>query len=585
MGLIALSFLAGILTILSPCVLPFLPVIIGGSLSNDHKWRPVVITASLASSVVAFTLLLKWSTVFIAVEPQVWSIISGSIIVVLGIITVFPVLWDKVSAQFNFTGKSHELLEKSSHKESLWGSVLTGIALGPVFSSCSPTYALILATVLPQSFAVGLVNLIAYAIGLSIVLLLIAVFGQKIISRLKWAADPKGWFKRIIGILFIAVGIAIMLGIDKDIETALVERGFGITALEERLVEEASIDMEDDLFHSSSNSAVEENSAVKFNVPTPVPAPEFAGANGWINSNPLTMEDLRGKVVLIDFWTYSCINCIRTIPYINEWHEKYADDGLVIVGVHAPEFAFEKVQANVEDAIAEYGIQYPVMLDNDFTTWRSYSNRYWPAKYFIDKEGNVRHFHFGEGEYEESEEVIRALLEEGGEELDESELTSGIVPVGSEQTPETYLGYLRIDEAVKNDELAYDESTTYSYEDDLNADEWGLMGEWTVTEEHSLASGADGEYSQLDIRVSGTDVYLVMGPREGVDSTTVRVVLNGEALPDALAGDDIVEGVVTVDEYRLYRLVESPDMLSDLEIELQVESGTELFAFTFGTEH
>jgi cytochrome c biogenesis protein CcdA len=248
MALFFLSFLGGVLTILSPCVLPLLPVIIGGSLGGKHdKLRPVIITGSLSLSIVLFTLILKWSTAFIAVPPRTWSIISGSLVVALGIVTVVPSLWEKLSTQLNLSGESNKLLAKSSQKRSWFGAVLVGFSLGPVFSSCSPTYALILATVLPQSFFVGTLNLFAYAIGLSLVLLLIAVFGQRLIKRLQWAANPEGWFKRGLGALFILVGILILAGVDKQIETALVERGFGITALEERLVEDVTTDRNTDV--------------------------------------------------------------------------------------------------------------------------------------------------------------------------------------------------------------------------------------------------------------------------------------------------------------------------------------------------
>lgn len=251
MTLFLLSFFGGALTILSPCVLPLLPIIIGGSLGKHDKLRPVIITASLTLSIVVFTLLLKWSTAFIAVPPRTWAIISGSLIVLLGIVTLMPTLWERIALRLNLSGKSNQLLAKSSKRRTWFGAVLVGMSLGPVFSSCSPTYALILATVLPQSFLVGTLNLFAYAIGLSFVLLLIAVFGQRIIKRLQWAANPDGWLKRVLGILFILVGVLIILGIDKKIETELVARGFGITAIEEQLVRDVADDKEMDVDESS----------------------------------------------------------------------------------------------------------------------------------------------------------------------------------------------------------------------------------------------------------------------------------------------------------------------------------------------
>ncbi|MDP2837709.1 MAG: cytochrome c biogenesis protein CcdA [Candidatus Moranbacteria bacterium] len=226
MELLLFSFLAGVLTILAPCVLPVLPVIIGGSLVDRNRLRPFIVTGSLALSIVLFTLLLKSSTALIAVPPEVWKGISGGIILLFGIFTLFPFVWEKIEITFGFGSRSQSLFSDSHKHGGRWGGVLVGMALGPVFSSCSPTYALILATVLPQSFAVGVANLVAYAFGLSVVLLVVAFFGQKAISKMKWAADPQGRFKKILGAIFVLVGLAIIFGLDKQAETYLIENNY-----------------------------------------------------------------------------------------------------------------------------------------------------------------------------------------------------------------------------------------------------------------------------------------------------------------------------------------------------------------------
>ncbi len=580
MGLLLLSLLGGILTILSPCVLPLLPVIVGGSVTNHNRWRPVIITASLSVSVVLFTLALKLSTALISIPPSTWTTISGSLVVALGIITIFPSLWEKVALKFNLSGTSNTFLSRFAQKNNWVGAVLVGMALGPVFSSCSPTYALILATVLPQSFFVGLMNLIAYAIGLSAVLLLVGIFGQRIVVKLKWAANPKGWFKRALGILFIVVGLLIITGIDKKIETSLVSRGFGITNLEERLVNDVSLDMDEAV---SNNGKDEPDTKVdakapKMNISNPTDAPELQGLQAWINSNPTTLEKLKGKVVLVDFWTYSCINCIRTLPFMNEWHEKYADDGLVILGIHSPEFAFEKVEANVRDAVNEYGIKYAVALDNEFGTWRAYSNRFWPAKYFIDREGKVRHTHFGEGEYEESEEVIRYLLSEGGEVV-EDELgefgSLNAAPISSNQTPETYLGYERASTLANKSERKISQVVDYRAKD-ISEGEWTLDGQWSVSGEHIVA-GEDG--ASLQIQFSGKDVYIVAVSDE---DASMEVRLNGYA-PGTQGGVDVVDGSVDITGSRLYHIVSGGEILENNILELTVDKGVQLNAFTFGS--
>lgn len=241
MQLLVLSFFAGILTVLAPCVFTLLPVVIGGSAARSGYKKPLTIIASLSLSVFLFTLLLKASTILIGVDAQVWKTISGGILIVFGLITLFPTVWDRCSHALGFSQKSESLLQSSATKDGFWGDVAVGAALGPVFSSCSPTYAVIVATILPQSFGAGLVYLVAYTLGLAFVLLLIAILGQKLISRMRWAVNPDGWFKKIIGILFILVGVAIFTGLDKTFETWVLTSGyFNLTTFEYGLLTEVS---------------------------------------------------------------------------------------------------------------------------------------------------------------------------------------------------------------------------------------------------------------------------------------------------------------------------------------------------------
>lgn len=244
MALLLLSFVAGFLTVLAPCVLPLLPVIVGRSVSDtDNKYKPYIITGSLAASVVLFTLLLKVSTAFIDVPPAFWTGFSGGIVLILGIVTLFPTLWDKLSLKFKLGTTSETALHKSAEKKSIWGDVLIGASLGPVFSSCSPTYFLILATVLPAQFFAGVVYLMVYAIGLSLGLLLIALLGQRFVAKVRWAADPKGKFRKVLGVLFILVGLAIIFGIDKQIEAALIDIDvFNTINLEQQILERSGME-------------------------------------------------------------------------------------------------------------------------------------------------------------------------------------------------------------------------------------------------------------------------------------------------------------------------------------------------------
>ena len=358
------AFLAGLLTVVAPCVLPLLPIIIGGSVSGNttDKKRPLVIAASLAVSLIIFTLLLKVTTVFIHIPPRTFTYFSGTVIILLGILTLFPLFYAKLMARIGFEKRSQQLLGKGfKNKNSLTGPIITGAALGPVFSSCSPVYAYILATVLPANFGTAFAYIISYVLGLSIILLIIGYYGQKVISRIKFASNPKGWFQRTIAIIFITVGLLIFTGIDKRVQVWMsAHTPFKFDALSAKLIPNTST-------HLASNG--------NLNVQG-YDAPEFTGINAWVNSNPLTLKELKGKVVLVDFWTYSCINCIRNNPYLEKWYESYKDQGFVVVGVHAPEFSFEKVLANVQQGVKDQHITYPVALDNNLDTWNAYHNQY-----------------------------------------------------------------------------------------------------------------------------------------------------------------------------------------------------------------
>ncbi len=408
MLLLLTSFLAGVLTVFAPCVLILLPVIVGSSMISDadqklDRKKPYIISISLGISVLLFTLILKASTVLIGVDPQVWKSVSGFIVIILGISLLFPLLWATMSAKIGLENNSNKLLGRASKKSGVPGYILTGAALGPVFSACSPIYALILATILPVNIALGLVYMALYAAGLSITLLVIALTGRRLTKKLKWAVTPDGWFRRMLAILLILVGIFVTTGFDKKIQTWALEKiPFNLLFIEEKLI-------------PKKEAVVVEKIKIKkaeFNIADPYQAPEISGIINWINSNPLTIAELKGKVVLLDFWTYSCINCIRTQPYLNEWYDSYKKDGFEILGVHAPEFAFEKVEKNVQREVKKAKILYPVALDNSFATWNAYGNQYWPARYLIDKEGKVRYTHFGEGDYDGTEAAVQTLLKE-----------------------------------------------------------------------------------------------------------------------------------------------------------------------------
>lgn len=550
------SFLAGMLTVLAPCVLPLLPIIIGGSFTGkEDKKRPYIIAFSLITSLILFTILLKASTVLIGVDPRVWTSISGTIVVILGVFILFPLLWDTIIGRLGLQAKSQELLGKTMKPgRSSWVSaVLTGAALGPVFSSCSPTYAWIIATVLPKNNMQGIIHLGVYSVGLVVMLLAIALVGRKFVDRIKWLSNPYGTAQKIIGILFIIVGLGIVSGYDKKLQTWIVGRNFlNLNSIEEKLVpKDESVNADRVSTKSVSSSTTLDPSL--FNI-TPYEALEFAGITKWINSEPLSIKGLRGKVVLVDFWTYSCINCERTLPFVQKWYETYKDKGLVIIGVHAPEFAFEKVPENVVRAVADRKLTYPVAMDNDYGTWQAFHNQYWPASYLIDKNGNVRREHFGEGQYKESEEAIRALLGESVESTDMTVTGDVVVPVARTQTPETYLGSAREDRFVKD-------------AGELKNNQWNVSGSWTQDDENLISTGAD---SVLRIKVTAKKVFLVMSPAKTGSFASIEVSLNGVKKPDVMVGRPDI-----------YTIIDEPDFQTGAILELKVPSGMKLNAFTF----
>jgi thiol-disulfide isomerase/thioredoxin len=394
------------------------------------------------------------------------------------------------------------------------------------------------------------------------------------VSRLGWAADPGGWFRRVLAIILILVGLAVIGGYDKKFlvwSLAKLPPSVNISAFQESLISKSSPG------ETMSNKNTQSRNLENFNV-EPYQAPELQDVQNWINSDPQTLEQLKGKVVLIDFWTYTCINCIRTQPYLNAWYDKYKDKGFVIIGVHAPEFAFEKLPKNVQKAVTEANIKYPVTLDNNFTTWSAYENKFWPAKYLIDRNGLVRYTHFGEGKYEETEAVIQSLLKENGADITEK-ITSERVSSGSrgEKTPETYLSYSRGERFTNKDQVQKDISVNYVLSDSLKPNEWSLGGNWKIGQESSVS----GNNAKLKIKFSAREVYLVMSGPVGAE---VKASVEGKALSgDSIRGIDVKgDGAIVLDASRLYKVVRSDAFLQDKELLLTFPEGVTINAFTFG---
>jgi thiol-disulfide isomerase/thioredoxin len=315
--------------------------------------------------------------------------------------------------------------------------------------------------------------------------------------------------------------------------------------------------------------------------------PSFSGATLWLNSPPLTAQSLRGKVVLVDFWTYSCINCLRALPYVTGWYEKYKDHGLVVIGVHAPEFAFEKDAGNVRRAVADLHIAYPVALDNNFAIWQAFNNQYWPAHYFIDSQGHIRAHHFGEGSYDVSETIIRQLLTEAG--------YADLPPVGIEvakagvqaapdeahdQSPETYIGYRRAENFSSPGGFAQDRPKVYSAPDSFTLNQWALAGSWAVDPEKAVLIAAPGK---IVFRFFARDLHLVVGPASGGKTMRFRVLLDGVAPMLSHGADTDADGRGVIKEQRLYQLIRQSGDVREHVFSIEfLDAGAQAYSFTFG---
>ncbi len=502
--IILISFFSWILTVLAPCVLPLLPVILWGSLAGKSKKRPYIIIASLIVSLFLFTIILKASTILIDVDPSFWEYFAGWLLVLFSVTLIFPKVWTKLMHITGIERFSQNSLESANQREWIGWPIALGAALWPVFSSCNPTYTILLATILPASITQGLIGLLAYFIGLWIILLLIVHFGRSIIGRFAFFSNPNGIFRKVLGIIILIVWILVLTGYIKKIETYIIEKNVFInTNMIDNKLNKLILNNHLNAENMCTNGKCDHGKMGRWMADI-FKAPEFIGLASWINSEPLTLQSLRGKVVLVDFWTYSCINCIRTQPYLNSWYEKYEKDGLVIIWIHAPEFSFEKIERNVRAASQKAGIKYPLALDNDFATWNAYSNRYWPAKYLIDKEGNIVYKHFWEGKYEETEDKIVELLWIQKTKNDASEWDSrtGIQNEGFEmkdgekigKTPETYLWSARGTIIQPDNHI-------------VQINTWQTFGKWKQESEY-IESQEEWQTLQLNFRAK--DVYLVV---------------------------------------------------------------------------
>jgi cytochrome c biogenesis protein CcdA/thiol-disulfide isomerase/thioredoxin len=576
--LLFFAFISGLVTIFAPCIWPLLPIILSSTTSGGHR-KPLGITLGILISFALLTLTISYIVKIIPFDPEILRYFAVVIIGFLGIMLVIPKLSQLLEGYVSrLSGKFGRV---KSTGDGFNSGLITGISLGIVWTPCAgPILATIatLAATRAVNFQIVLVTLV-YVAGVGIPLFIFAQVGQKLLTSSRSLSKYTGIIQQVFGFIMILTAVSIFTGYDKVLQAKLLDAVPSYSTFLNKLETNDAVKNQLDTLRGSDKK--EKKVEMRFPSASRLPsygrAPEFTGINNWLNSqSPVTMASLKGKVVLVDFWTYTCINCIRTLPYVTSWYEKYKDQNFVVIGVHTPEFEFEKKTENVQMATVQYKINYPVAQDNDFATWRAYDNHYWPAKYLIDAEGNIRYFHFGEGNYQETEENIRTLIEEAGQTVNESRVTTSPQVQNYAQTPETYLGNARIAN-FKSEESISAGVETYSFPKILNTNQVAFDGTWNVEEEFSESKNN----SKLRIQFHANKVFLVIHPKTGAERVTV--MLDGKQISVKNTGKDVVDGVITVTEPRLYELVDFKEKPGNHLLELQfLNEGIEVFAFTFG---
>ncbi len=573
MLVLILAYLGGVLTILSPCILPVLPFVFARS-DKPFMRNGLPMLLGMAITFAAVATLAALGGGWAVHANQYGRIIALVVLAFLGLTLLSTHLAEWVSRPFVTLG--NRLSQRSDGAgDSIWGAAGLGVATGLLWAPCAgPILGLLLTGAALNGASVQTtLLLLTYAAGAATSLGLALLIGGKVFGLMKRSLGAGEWVRRTLGVLVLCGVVAIALGLDTGLLTRVSLASTG--GIEQKLI-------------NAVRPAPAPQPVLKAGAPLPVEGamPSLAGVTQWLNSPPLSTESLRGKVVLVDFWTYSCINCIRTLPYVRGWADKYRDHGLVVIGVHAPEFAFEKDPANVAKAVKDLGVDYPVALDNDYAIWKGFNNEYWPAHYFIDAEGRIRYHHFGEGGYQESEDVIRQLLIAAGQKnlpggyvSDDHHGVEAAASNDPTRSPETYVGYARAQNFVGG-RMAHDDAQDYHAPATLAADQWSLDGRWTVHAENAQLAKAGGS---IVYRFRGRDLHLVLGPASDGKPIRFRITLDGKP-PGADHGMDTdADGNGRITSQRLYQLVRQANGSGERQFEITfLDPDVRTYAFTFG---
>lgn len=554
--LLIFAFLAGLTTILAPCIWPLLPIILASSTTGNHR-KPLGITLGILISFSTLTLSISYVVMLFHFDPNILRIIASITIGFLGLTMLIPRLL--MAYELVITKLSSFIAGRSiATHHGFFGGFITGLSLGIIWSPCAGPILATIATLGVTQAVDGQVILITifYAIGVGIPLFIFSLLGSWLFQKSRFISTYTNHVQKVFGVLTILTAIVIYTNYDKVIQIKLLNLFPSYTTFITQLETNEKVKEQLDILRGNKNKTPSVKEMIgSSGLSNYGKAPELTGISNWFNSDPLTIEQLKGKVILIDFWTYTCINCIRTLPHVTGWYEKYKDKGFVVVGVHTPEFEFEKKTENVEGAIKMYNIHYPVGQDNNYGTWQAYNNQYWPAKYLIDAKGNIRYTHFGEGKYEETEKAIQKLLEEKGEVVKEKVIKVEDQAVRVQLTPETYLGTRRRERFQSPFAMSLLPLHYFTY-----------SGSWDEQDEHI----ATKKEATLILHFFASKVFLVVTPSGEKDRAKIFL-------------DDKLINEVIFDSAKLYELVNIKDGPGDhiLKIEFQTD-GTAVYAFTFG---
>ncbi|MBF0671980.1 MAG: cytochrome c biogenesis protein DipZ [Salinibacterium sp.] len=558
LSLALIGLVGGLITGISPCILPVLPVIflsggVEGAGERSRRWRPYLVIAGLVTSFATFTLLGSLLLALLNLPQDLLRWAGLAVLVLIGVGLIVPRFESLLEKPFSWIPKKDVGTDR--------GGFILGLALGAVYVPCAgPVLAAITVAGSTGEIGVDTVVLTAtFAVGAALPLLIFALAGRRVAQRVKAFRQHQRGIRIAGGVVMIALAVGLVFNVPQALQriipdyTSALQDAVGDSEAGEQLNLGGLINEQNKHLDQCSNGGAELESCGT--------APDIQGITEWINSEPVALEQLRGQVVLVDFWAYSCINCQRSIPHTVAWYDAYRDAGLEVIGVHSPEYAFEKEPRNVRAGAENFGIEYPVALDNSLSTWTNYRNRYWPAHYVIDAEGTVRHIKFGEGGYATTEGHIRELLLQANPDAELPPATDVADETPTEKnTPETYLSPTKVVN-FGGEERYSAQTTSFALPRSQERDTFALEGDWELTTQYIEPEQRGG----IRLEYTASEVRMVLAG-EG----TVTVSVDGREREIEVSG--------TPDSYRLAKT----DAQETGTIEVEFERGVQAYSFTFG---